>query len=174
MFIKYDIYKNNIFDIICDLSINLLQLLKIYNNNDFTYLLLNIKDLMIDNVILEAINFNDILSPTAEKLIELNNYYNIINDFNIKLYNMKQSFKKKINLNDYDINIIFLIKQIYNYMNDITNLLSMLIIQPHNILIYKQEFNKIFKNHIATTIVYKKNDNNFLNNIYEYECIYNI
>jgi hypothetical protein len=170
MFTKFNI-KGNIFDIIYDLSINLIDILDISKNYEFTYIFDDIKDLILNNVILNLLlsevklnpslngklYTNKFIPPTNERLIELNKYYNILNDYSIKLYNMKQSFKKKITLNEFDVNIIFLVKQIYNYINEIINLLSMLIIQPKGIYIlsYGQLFNKFLniKMHIATSII---------------------
>jgi hypothetical protein len=171
MFIKFNI-KGNIFDIICDLSIHLIDILDISKNYEFKYIFDDIKDLMLNNVILNLLlnevklnpslngtsYTNKFIPPTNERLIELNKYYNILNVNSINLYNMKQLFKKKIILNEFDINIIFLVKQIYNYINEINNLLSMLIIQPKGIYIisYGQLFNKFLniKTHIATSIIY--------------------
>lgn len=171
MFIKFNI-KGNIFDIICDLSIHLIDILDISKNYEFKYIFDDIKDLMFNNVILNLLlnevklnpslngtsYTNKFIPPTNERLIELNKYYNILNVNSINLYNMKQLFKKKIILNEFDINIIFLVKQIYNYINEINNLLSMLIIQPKCIYIisYGQLFNKFLniKTHIATSIIY--------------------
>jgi hypothetical protein len=170
MFTKFNI-KGNIFDIIYDLSINLIDILDISKNYEFTYIFDDIKDLILNNVILNLLlnevklnpslngklYTNKFILPTNERLIELNKYYNILNDYSIKLYNMKQSFKKKITLNEFDVNIIFLVKQIYNYINEIINLLSMLIIQPKGIYIlsYGQLFNKFLniKTHMATSII---------------------
>ena len=169
MFVKFNI-KGNIFDIIYDLSIHLIDILDISKNYKFTYIFDNIKDLMLNNVILNILLMevklnpslngtlytNKFIPPTNERLIELNNYYNILNDYSIKLYNMKRSFKRKIPLNEIDINIIFLVKQIYNYINQIINLFSMLIMQPKGIYIlpYGQLFNKFLNinTHIATSI----------------------
>ena len=171
MFIKFNI-KGNIFDIICDLSIHLIDILDIAENNEYKYIFDNIKDLMLNNNILNllldevklnpslngTLYTNKFIAPTNERLIEFNKYYNILNDYSIKLYNMKQSFKKKIPLNEFDINIIFLVKQIYNHIDEIINLLSMIIIQPKGIYIisYGQLFNKFLniKTHIATSIIH--------------------
>jgi len=171
MFVKFNI-KGNIFDIIYDLSIHLIDILDISKNYEFKYIFDDIKDLMLNNVILNLLlnevklnpslngtsYTNKFIPPTNERLIELNKYYNILNVNSINLYNMKQLFKKKIILNEFDINIIFLVKQIYNYINEINNLLSMLIIQPKGIYIisYGQLFNKFLniKTHIATSIIY--------------------
>ena len=179
MFIKFNI-KGNIFDIICDLSIHLIDILEISKNYEFKYIFDNINDLMLNDVILNlllkeeklnpslngTLSTNKFTPPTNERLIELNKYYNILNDSSIKLYNMKQTFKKKITLNDFDINIIFLVKQIYNYINEIINLLSMLILHPKYIYIlsYGQLFYKFLniKSHIATTIVYNNDINHIL------------
>lgn len=73
---------------------------------------------------------NRLTTPTEERLIELTKYYKILIDYNVKLYNMKLLFKRKITLTEYDINIIFLVKQIYNNIDEIIILLSMLINHP--------------------------------------------
>ena len=171
MFIRFNI-KGNIFDIIYELSMNILNILEISKDNEFRYIFDNINDLIINDYILKllldevklnpslngTLSTNKFISPTYERLIEIKKYYNILNIYSVKLYNMKQFFKKKINLNEFDINIIFLVKQIYNYINEINTLLSMLIIQPKGIYIlsYGQFFNNFLniKNTIATSIIY--------------------
>ena len=107
MFIKFNI-KGKIFDIIYDLSIHLIDILEISKNTEFKYIFDNINNLMLNNIILNlllnevklnpslngTLYTNKFTPPTNDRLIELNKYYNILNDYSIKLYNMKQSFKK--------------------------------------------------------------------------------
>jgi hypothetical protein len=105
------------------------------------------------------LSINKIMTPTAERLIELNKYHIIMNDFYVKLYNIKQLLKKEIKVfTEFHINILLLMKQIYNYIDEINNLISMLITQPKGIYIitYGQLFNKFLniKTHIAKTIIY--------------------
>jgi|688.fasta_scaffold526849_2 hypothetical protein len=189
MFIKLDIQGDifGIITDLCMHLNNILNTYKIsnknkcyfyYDNETFTInelilIINNISELMtnktIEQIFINEVSFNPslngelsinkIIAPTAERLIELNKYHIIMNDFYVKLYNIKQLLKKEIKVfTEFHINILILMKQIYNYIDEINNLISMLITQPKGIYIitYGQLFNKFLNNktHIAKTIIY--------------------